>query len=88
MESAIISVKDRHLLQKSQQQAPVPSASIMTLSKKQSEQVCQDEVNIYMTHLEHINNLGSPESIPRTPNKTQTEPIGESNPVDTKPEDY
>ena len=56
--------------------------------KKQSEQICQDEVKIYMTHLDHINNLGSPDSIPMTPNKTRTEPDGESNPEEAKPEDY
>ena len=44
----------------------------------------QDEVKIYMTHLDHINNLGSP----MTPNKTRTEPDGESNTEETKPEDY
>jgi len=41
-----------------------------------------------MTHLDHINNLGSPDSIPMTPNKTRTEPDGESNPEETKQEDY
>ena len=40
-----------------------------------------------MTHLDHINNLGSPDSIPITPNKTRTEADGESNPEETKPED-
>ena len=56
--------------------------------KIQSEQIRQDEVKIYMTHLDHINNLGSPDSIPMTLNKTRTEPDGESNPEETKPEDY
>ena len=48
--------------------------------KKQSEKISQDEVKIYMTHLDHVHNLGSPDLIPMTPNKTQTEPDGESNP--------
>ena len=48
MESAIISVKDHHLLQK---KSATGSISLNNdIIKKQSEQVCQDEVKIYMTH--------------------------------------